>query len=278
MNEQRHYTVVRLQAHEFQQWLMSGVRRLTTENCWTCVRDSAQPATVDTGDWIYVALPLKYVAPINTDHGVYALIDDVHQISCADDEQTGELRARLHTLGETWLPIMFSPELVASREQMPVSILPDDTSVDAELDLVSSGKTEQMEQIAFEHLTEESKTTKTSEKKTRQQKSSKGESPAKLPQKKPNKKTDSQTELPIESPTEQKSNEHEQDKADQPTTQPQTKPARNRISQAEASTPKPESSVEPTTKPKRRDRKKDAGVSDITTAGNISERPEKQNS
>lgn len=117
MNEEQAYSVVRLSAHEFDRWLISGVCRLTITHQWPNEESFAQTKPEDYDSWVFVALPSKYSTRLNTEHGINALIDDALQISCVGNEQTDELRARLHTLGETWLPIEFLPDVVTPRPQ-----------------------------------------------------------------------------------------------------------------------------------------------------------------
>lgn len=122
MNEEHSDSIVRLSAQEFDRWLISGVCRLTIAHRWPNEESTVQTNPDDCNGWVFVALPSKYSIPLNTMHGISALIDDALHISCTNNEQTDELRVRLHTLGETWLPIVFSPHIVMLQPQRPTSM------------------------------------------------------------------------------------------------------------------------------------------------------------
>lgn len=112
MNKHQAHTIVRLTLSEFEQWLMRGVCRLSISHCWPSADTTSRFTSEGTSGSVFASLPAKYAEPLNTESGVLALVDDVQQISCASSVDTSELRARLYTLGETWLPIEFLSDLV----------------------------------------------------------------------------------------------------------------------------------------------------------------------
>lgn len=91
--------ILRLAESDFIRWLRAGLLQIP----------HLTSAPLDKTD-LLVQMPAKYARVTDKGQTVVALIDEIVSISKLTPELTREFTARLHNLGESWLPISYHPE------------------------------------------------------------------------------------------------------------------------------------------------------------------------